>query len=52
MGIRDLIEVMRADALNRLREEKKKRKESMRVRLLMIPPKGRDPRVERRGKLL
>jgi len=51
MGIRDLLEVMRADAYNRFKEEKKKRKENLKVRLLMIPPKGR-AQVERRERLL
>ncbi len=51
MGVRDLLEVMRADALNRFKEEKKKRKESLKIRLL-LPPKFKETRLERRGKLL
>ncbi len=52
MGIRDLLEVMRADALGRLREERKRRKESLRVRLHIVPPRVRASRVERRERLL
>jgi hypothetical protein len=52
MGIRDLLEVMRAEALNRLKEDRKRRKESLRVKLLMVPPKGKGSQVERRGRVL
>jgi len=52
MGIKDLLEVMRADALSRLKEERKRRKESLRVRFHLVPPKTRTSRVERRERLL
>ncbi|WP_457600290.1 hypothetical protein [Hydrogenivirga sp.] len=53
MGIRELMEVMRTEALNRLREESRKRKEHMKVRLLI--PQGRrnrEGRLERERRLL
>jgi len=52
MGVRDLIEVMRAEALSRLKEERNKRKEKIKVRLLMLQPKGKEGKLERREKLL
>ncbi len=53
MGIRDLIEAMRAEALNRLREERRKRKEQFKVRLVLPEKeKNRRERLERENRLL
>jgi hypothetical protein len=53
MGVRDLIEVIRAEALNRLKEEDRRRRESIRIRMFI--PKGRQSptkKLERGRRLL
>ncbi|EDP76365.1 hypothetical protein [Hydrogenivirga sp. 128-5-R1-1] len=53
MGIRDLLEVIRVEAINRMKEERKRRKEGLKVRLI-LPKKGKHLRggLERRDGLV
>ncbi len=52
MGMKEFIEVMRAEVLNRLREERKKRKESLKIRLNLPSQRGNFSEVERKNRLL
>ncbi len=52
MGIKDLLEVIRLEALNRLMEEKRRRRERLKFRSLTPKGEGRKGRLERREKLL
>jgi len=53
MGIKDLLEVIRVEALNRMKEERKRRRESLKVRLV-LPDKERHTRggLERKDRLM
>lgn len=52
MGVRDLLEVMRAEVLARLKEERKRRREYLKVRTYILNTKGKDRGVERGRKVL
>ncbi|RLJ71368.1 hypothetical protein BCF55_1668 [Hydrogenivirga caldilitoris] len=54
MGVRELIEVMRAEALNRMKEERKRRREQLKVKLSLLQKENQDkaPGLERKGGLL
>ncbi len=45
MGVKDLIEVMRVEALSRLKEERKRRREFFRVRVLFPQTKNKNSEV-------
>ena len=52
MGVKDLIEIMRSEALTRLKEERRRRRESLKFRLHIPISKTRSKGVERGRKLV
>jgi hypothetical protein len=52
MGVRDLLEAMRTEALSRLKEERRRRKESLKVRMFLPTLKDKGKGVERRRKVV
>ncbi len=52
MSIRDLVEVMRVEALRRLAEHRKRKRESIRLRMLITRLRSRDGKLEKREGLL
>ncbi|GEM_PF-2945652 len=52
MGVRELIETMKAEALKRMKEERERRKESLKVRTYLPNMKSKERDVERGRRML